>query len=53
MDLYLPIDFYQLRDDLPYWRDAPVEHAEPRRYGASEPASPARDACADPLWQVV
>ena len=54
MDIYLPTDFYELREDLPDWRDAsPCERVlektsnllQDRR--AVEP-----DACADPGWRV-
>jgi hypothetical protein len=49
MDIYLPNDFYQLRDDLPDWREAasqqtPNHHAD---------AAAAPDACADPSWKVI
>jgi hypothetical protein len=47
MDLYLPNDFFQLRNDLPDWRDAPATHDSDARHAPAEP----RD-CADPLWQV-
>jgi hypothetical protein len=51
MDLYLPVDFYHLRDDLPDWRDAPqtCHETEPARAADGSP----RDACADPLWKVL
>ena len=55
MDVYLPADFYRLRDDLPEWRDAPDARAEKWRPLETAPAafdSASRDACADPLWQV-
>jgi len=50
MDLYLPADFYQLRDDLPDWRDAPASARDIEPPHAA-PETP-RDACADPLWKV-
>lgn len=51
MDLYLPIDFYQLRDDLPDWRDAPpTTHDDDSRCARADAA--ARDGCADPQWKV-
>ena len=51
MDLYLPVDFYNLRDDLPDWREAPAPSRETDRTHAAD-KSP-RDACADPLWKVL
>ena len=46
MDIYLPTDFYELRGDLPDWRDAPsggeTEH-KPESHGEN----------ADPNWQVI
>jgi hypothetical protein len=56
MDVYLPADFYRLRDDLPEWRDAPETNAEKWRPLENAPAafdSISRDACADPLWRVI
>jgi hypothetical protein len=50
MDVYLPTDFYQLRDDLPDWRDAATGQ-DNQRHDSAAPAAP--DACADPLWKVV
>ena len=45
MDVYLPNDFYELRDDLPDWSDtAPVGLAEPKV---------ADDECADPSWRTL
>ena len=50
MDLYLPVDFYQLRNDLPDWRDVPAAGHD----SDSKPAAAtARDACADPQWKVI
>ena len=56
MDVYLPADFYRLRDDLPEWRD--VAAASPEKRCAIEKAPAAfatqsRNDCADPLWQVL
>jgi hypothetical protein len=51
MDLYLPADFYQLRDDLSDWRDAPAASREPDVKHAPSETGP-RDRCADPLWKV-
>ena len=55
MDVYLPADFYRLREDLCDWRDAPAADLEKSR--ADEKASAefnadSRNACADPLWRV-
>jgi len=49
MDIYLPTEFYELRDNLDDWRDAsPCEHvldkAGDRMAGT--------DTCADPSWRV-
>ena len=52
MDLYLPVDFYQLRDDLPDWRDAPAASRETDSRHAPAETGP-RDGCVDPLWKVV
>jgi len=49
MDLYLLVDFYQLRDDLPDWRDVP---AQPREETPHVAAETPRDACAYPHWKV-
>lgn len=46
MDIYLPHDFYALRDDLPDWRDALPDNAW-------EPKSESRDEGADPTWQTL
>jgi hypothetical protein len=56
MDVYLPADFYRLRDELNDWRDAPGAGLE--KSPATERVSDAfdaesRDACADPLWRVI
>ena len=45
MDIYLPNDFYELRDDLPDWSDAAL-------VGAAEHKS-SNDECADPSWQTL
>ena len=50
MDLYLPSDFYDLRNDLPDWRDAPATCRD------SDPAhavAAPQDNCADPLWKAI
>lgn len=48
MDIYLPSDFYQLRDDLPDWRDtSPVDDAHDPQAGLRS-----REDSADPLWKV-
>ena len=55
MDVYLPADFYRLRDDLPEWRDAP-ENTEKWRAIETVPAatdSTSRNECADPMWRVI
>jgi hypothetical protein len=46
MDVYLPNDFYELRDDLPDWRDAPPA-------GETEPKAGSRDEAADPSWRAL
>lgn len=50
MDIYLPSDFYQLRDNLPDWRDADATHYEA---GASRSVEAPREDSADPLWQAI
>ena len=55
MDVYLPADFYRLREDLRDWRDAPS--VDPGKSHTLEKASAefnadSRNACADPLWRV-
>jgi hypothetical protein len=45
MDIYLPTDFYELRDDLPDWRDAPG--------GEAEHKSESREQGVDPTWQAL
>jgi hypothetical protein len=55
MDVYLPADFYRLRDDLRDWRDAPASDLEHSRKIGTEPAAcgtESRNDCADPLWKV-
>jgi len=52
MDLYLPVDFYRLRDDLPDWRDAPAASRETDSRHAPTETGP-RDTCADPLWKAL
>ena len=47
MDLYLPADFYRLRDDLNDWRDVGAA-TEP---AAERTANSAADTCVDPTWQ--
>ena len=45
MDVYLPNDFYELRDDLPDWSaDSPLGAGEHKHSG---------DECADPSWQTL
>jgi hypothetical protein len=48
MDIYLPADFYALRENLHDWRDASNEPMQP-------PPCPTdkRDDCADPEWRVL
>jgi hypothetical protein len=46
MDIYLPNDFYQLRGDLPDWRDAPAS-------GEVEHKAESREEGADPNWQAL
>ena len=50
MDIYLPNEFYELREDLPDWRDAPpCEHVLEK---ASDCRAAGTDVCADPSWRV-
>ena len=45
MDIYLPNDFYQLRDDLPDWSDtSPLNATEPE---VSD------NECPDPSWRTL
>lgn len=46
MDIYLPDDFYELRDDLPDWRDAPAG-------GEVEHKPESREEGADPTWKTL
>ena len=50
MDIYLPADFYALRENLHDWRDAgtSTEAIQPQLHSADE-----RNECADPDWRVV
>lgn len=54
MDVYLPADFYRLRDDLPDWRDASATSTvndkvfDERTLQAADGVN----ACADPNWRV-
>jgi hypothetical protein len=55
MDVYLPADFYRLREDLRDWRDASsVDLEKPRTFEkvSAEFNADSRNACADPLWRV-
>ena len=55
MDVYLPADFYRLRDDLRDWRDAPASVVEQSRKIEQEPVAcdaQSRNDCTDPLWKV-
>lgn len=45
MDIYLPNEFYELRDDLPDWRDAPASDTQHK----GEP----QEESADPNWQAL
>ena len=52
MDIYLPAEFYELREDLREWRDAPPsDHVCDKTSEAK--AAAASDACADPSWKVI
>jgi hypothetical protein len=51
MDLYLPVDFYRLRDDLPDWCDAPSAGRESEIKPVAAATAP--DAGPDPLWQAI
>ena len=46
MDVYLPNDFYELRNDLPDWREAADVCRETETV-------PVREDSADPSWQVI
>jgi len=48
MDVYLPNDFYQLRDDLPDWRDV----SPPRDEHGDHAYARSREDSADPMWKV-
>ncbi|HEX3896418.1 MAG TPA: hypothetical protein VHW73_09420 [Rudaea sp.] len=50
MDIYLPADFYALRENLHDWRDAatPAEPVQPQPCPTDE-----RNDCADPDWRVL
>jgi hypothetical protein len=45
MDVYLPNDFYQLRDDLPDWSDTSPEVAAEHKSSDGD--------CADPSWRTL
>ena len=45
MDVYLPNDFYELRDDLPDWSE--VSPGGPAEHKSSN------DDCVDPSWQAL
>ena len=51
MDTYLPADFYQLREDLREWCDAPAADHVCDKAGAEKSAATVA-ACADPSWRV-
>lgn len=48
MDVYLPSDFYQLRDDLPDWRDSTPVRDEQDTTACTR----TREDSADSLWKV-
>jgi len=50
MDIYLPNEFYELREDLPDWRDASSCERVLEKAGDEKTAG--ADACADPSWRV-
>jgi hypothetical protein len=52
MDIYLPADFYALREGLDDWRDVgtsvePDPSSQPHSHPMTEP-----NGCADPNWRV-
>jgi hypothetical protein len=52
MDIYLPADFYALRETLNDWRDAGTSF-EPAQSPATTVDSPNEsNACTDPDWRV-
>lgn len=56
MDVYLPADFYRLRDDLRDWRGESASNPQQSRTLEQENAAygvESRNACADPLWRVI
>jgi len=55
MDLYLPEDFYRLRDDLNDWRDlgSAYADADPAPGDEAVRARAATQDCADPSWLVI
>ncbi len=54
MDVYLPADFYRLRDDLPDWRDVSSASSGPEKTldDRSTRAAADTNTCADPQWRV-
>jgi hypothetical protein len=54
MDVYLPADFYRLRDDLPDWRDVSSACAGTEKSSEQRgvPVTDKANACADPQWRV-
>jgi hypothetical protein len=53
MDVYLPADFYRLRDDLHDWRDASSSDSDQSRKIDRDSMCPeSRNDCADPFWRV-
>ena len=50
MDIYLPAEFYELRDNLNDWCDAtPCERVLDK---AGDCRAAGTDTCADPSWRV-
>ncbi len=54
MDVYLPADFYRLRDDLPDWREVSGASSGTEKSHDDRSMRVAADAntCADPQWRV-
>ena len=50
MDIYLPNEFYELREDLPDWRDAAPCSPVHDKAGDHRVST---DDCADPSWRVI
>ncbi len=52
MDIYLPADFYALRETLEEWRDAGTLTESMQSAHANAPSTKGPNGCADPTWRV-